>query len=195
MSIVTDRRFRLVFVLAFLASVVGYVYVLPYDWTNSSPLTWDQAGHYFQAWQFAEAARGADATGLLGVLRSSDQYPPGHSIALGTWFLAFGHDMAGWATFGLVVFVSTALLLARAGAVAVVALIISPMLLGLAPTLMVEPLACLWLAVAFASYPESSGGGYGSSPSARPSRRRSSPSTTSVFRWCPPPCSQPWRRP
>ena len=135
------------------ASVALYVFGLPFDWTNSSPLQWDQSSHYFQAIQFAEGIRGDSPTDLLAATRGSDQYPPGHTVALGAWFLAFGTDLASWITFGLVLFVGTTWLLARAGPAAALVFLVSPMLGGLAPSLMVEPISCALLATSIALFP------------------------------------------
>ena len=88
------------------------------------------------------------------MILGADLYPPGHSIVLGSWFRVFGTTMAAWITFGLVVFFGTSYLLARAGVVAALAFVVSPMLAGLAPTLMVEPVAGLFLVSTFTLFPQ-----------------------------------------
>lgn len=139
-----------------LAAVV-YVLCLPLGWTEGSPLLWDQAGHYLDALRFYRGLAWDDGALLRAALLGADQYPPLHSAALGAWMLVTGPGVAAWLAFGLLLNCITVYLLARAHPVAGVLHVASPLLGGLAPTLMVEPLAGLLLVTAILVFPRADG--------------------------------------
>jgi hypothetical protein len=138
-------------------SVVSYFIVLPFGWTSKTPLPWDPSVHYLQATQFADGLKHFDWTTLRPSLRGRDSYPPGHSIALGTWLALFGKDVSSWFAFGLLVFVGTTALLLRIGLVAALTFVVSPLLVGYAPTIMLEPLVGLFLVLTIVLFPQSRG--------------------------------------
>ncbi len=147
-----DAADRAAIPVAALAAVV-YTLYLPTGWTAHSPLLWDQAGHFLDALRFYRGLTGGD-TGLLRIaLLGADQYPPLHSVFLGLWMLMAGTGPGAWLAFGLVVHTLTAYLLARIHPVAGILFVASPLLGALAPTLMVEPLACLLLVAAIRAFP------------------------------------------
>jgi len=136
-------------------SVVSYFFVLPFGWTSNTPLPWDPSVHYHQATQFADGLRHLDWTTLRPSLRGRDSYPPGHSIVMGTWLALFGKAVSSWFAFGLLVFVGTTALLLRIGLLAALTFVVSPMLVGYAPTIMLEPLVGLLLVLTIVLYPQS----------------------------------------
>jgi len=136
-------------------AVLAFNLALPTGWTASSPLPWDEAGHFLGALEVHDALGDGETAALRRVLLDADQYPPGHSITLGTWMTVFGVHVASWLTFGLLVYVLTAVLLARLHVAAGLIFIGLGMFGGLAPSLMVEQLAVLWVVVALTLVPRS----------------------------------------
>lgn len=139
-------------------AVVVYVLCLPLGWTDRSPLSWDQAGHYLDALRFSHGLSWGDGPMVGTAILGADLYPPLHSVLLGLWMLLVGQGAMAWFTFGMVVHGATAYLLARIHPVAGIVFVASPLLGGLAPTLMVEPIACLLLLIALLAFPADTGG-------------------------------------
>ena len=136
-------------------AVLAFNLSLPTGWTESSPLPWDEAGHFLGATDIHDGLIHGDATALRRGILDADQYPPGHSLVLGAWMAAFGNHVASWLSFGLVVYVLTAILLARLHVAAGLFFVGLGMFGGLAPSLMVEPLAVLWTVLALSLLPPS----------------------------------------
>lgn len=129
-----------------------YFLALPMGWTHSAPLVWDSAGHLHQAARIQQSLEAIDILGLLKQAFSADQYPPLHSLILGTWFAAFGLSVQSWLAFGFFVMIATLLLLNRISPLTSVIYLCYVLLGGLAPTLMVESLALMFLAAVFAFF-------------------------------------------
>lgn len=153
--ITRHKRVAIPVILVFCAAI--YVYELPYGWSNYTPLNWDQSFMYLQATRVADGLRHADWSLIRPAVRGSNTYSLGHNVSLGSWFLAFGNDISAWVTFGFITFVGTALLLFYiGGAVSGIAFTASPLFLAMAPSLMVEPLAGMLLALTIALFPVNS---------------------------------------
>lgn len=138
--------------LAALA-VMSYLFSIPFGWGQDTPLPWDQAGHYHEAVRLAGGLTTGDQDALRSTLLGADLYPPGHTVVVGAWMALTNASLQSWIVLGLLVHVGTVLLLARAHWFAGVAFLLSPLLISLAPSVMVEPVACLLLAAALAVYP------------------------------------------
>lgn len=139
--------------LTAVLAVLSFNLAWPVGWTRSSPLPWDEAGHYQGAVDVAQGITSGSTEVLRSAVFGADQYPPVHSLALGAWMSICGNGVASWLTFGLLVYVLTAVLLARIHAGAGLLFVGLGMFGGLAPSLMVEPLAVLWVVIALRVMP------------------------------------------
>lgn len=139
-------------------AAASYLFSIPFGWGPDTPLPWDQAGHFQESMRLAGGLTTGDQAALRAVLLGTDLYPPGHSVVVGAWMAATRASLQSWMVLGLLVHVGTVLLLARAHWVAGAAFLLSPLLISLAPSVMVEPVACLLLAAALALYPTLGGG-------------------------------------
>lgn len=137
-----------------LLAALSYLASIPLGWHSDTPLTWDQAHHYLGADQVASGLSHGDGRDLREALLGPDLYPPGHSVLLGTWMALAGSDMRSWLILGLLMHLGIALLLARAHWLAGLAFLFSPLSSSLAPSMMVEPAACLLLAAALTCFPD-----------------------------------------
>jgi hypothetical protein len=154
-TVFTRSSARLPMVAAVVLAALLYLLFLPMGWTDDTPLPWDEAGHFVDAYALSEGVREGDGAGIRRVLLGPDQYPPGHSVVLGLWMWIFGATVSASLTLGFVIYAATALLLARVHLVAALLFLVSPFFGGIAPALMVEPLADLLLVAALVCFPNS----------------------------------------
>ena len=92
---------RSVLILAVLLAA-GMIHLLVWSGEGvPEPLPWDEAHHYLGASEMRAAMESGSLQRLREVLLAEDMYPPGHSILLGLWMLAFGEGHASLAMFHL----------------------------------------------------------------------------------------------
>lgn len=128
-----------------ILSVALFAAVAPLHWPAEQPLQWDMSHHYLGALEFATALRSGSAARIVDELRQPDLYPPVHSVVFGTWFAGGVGSPTSYLTLNAILYVASALLIARhsySGALLFCCLILNG---ALAPTLMVEPLATFFL--------------------------------------------------
>lgn len=143
-------QWRHIVTASLLVTVVGlYFLELPIGWSDQTPLPWDCSSHYLGALRIRQALLDTDLLAVHSETFGADLYPPGHSLVLGFWFALVGTNIQVWLLFGLVAYVLT-VLLARAISPVGAAIIVSLVFVGaLAPSLMVEPVAVLFLTASF----------------------------------------------
>lgn len=135
-----------------LTAIGVYFLTIPFGWSTLTPLPWDSSAHFLGALRICEGLLGADAIGVLRELVGRDLYPPGHSVLLGTWMAIFGTTVQSWLLFGLALYVVTIAIARVVSPVAAAVLLSLPMVGGLAPSLMVEPVAIFFLVATFALF-------------------------------------------
>ena len=140
----SKRRLPWVLLLT-MAAVLLYVGLAPWHWSADTPLLWDMSHHELGAVDFADALRSGSPVRIAAELFTADLYPPFHSVVTGSWFAVFGSSPLSWLILGLFIHLATVILLARRNPLSAALFLGAPLLMGLAPTLMVEPLAILLL--------------------------------------------------
>ena len=157
-----DARYRSLLPGGLLAAALIFLMFQPSP-EVLRPLPWDMSHHYLGACDFADAVASGHPVAVRRQFLAADQYPPGHSVLLGSWLLAAGRGLRSWLLFQFVSLVAAVVAVWCCGfaldgrdrrpffTVGLVALLASPLVLTMAGSFLVELPAASLAVLAVAS--------------------------------------------